>query len=268
MLRRALEFVANAVARGGQILFVGTKRQAQEVVVDEAKRSAQFHVTGRWLGGTLTNFRTMKTGIERLRELEQMEQDGTLDTLTKKEALGLRRERDRLEKFVGGIKDMTSMPAALFVIDPNHEHIAVREANRLAIPVIALTDTNCDPDQVNYIIPGNDDAIRSVKLVAAAVADACLFGQGRRRDFMHVAPRRGDEGGGPQVEFSRAVRGQRPDFSASPARDEEPGSSELERGFLPRKPSLRQIYPTWSLVKRRPNALRSPARFNAAAISV
>jgi small subunit ribosomal protein S2 len=208
LLKRALEFLANAVARGGQVLFVGTKRQAQEVIIDEAIRSSQFHVTGRWLGGTLTNFRTMKTGIERLRALETMGTDGTLATLTKKEALNLSREQARLEKFVGGIKEMTQMPAAMFVIDPNHEHIAVSEANRLAIPVVALTDTNCNPDQVQYIIPGNDDAIRSVKLISAAIADACIFGQSRRRDFMHVSHRR-DEGGGPQVEFSRRERGER-----------------------------------------------------------
>ncbi len=207
LMRRALEFIANAVSRGGQILFVGTKRQAQEVIIDEATRSGQFHVTGRWLGGTLTNFRTMKNGIERLRALEAMEADGTIEAFQKKEALGLRRERERLVKFVGGIKEMTQMPAAMFVIDPNHEHIAVREANRLAIPVVALTDTNCDPDLVNYIIPGNDDAIRSVKLVSAAVADACIFGQSRRREFMHTPSRR-DENSGPHVEFSSRNRGQ------------------------------------------------------------
>jgi small subunit ribosomal protein S2 len=215
LFKRAIEFVTSSVARGGQVLFVGTKRQAQEVVIEEAVRSGQFHVTGRWLGGTLTNFRTMKVGIDRLRSLEQMDEDGTLDTLAKKEALGLRRERDRLQKFVGGIKDMSTLPAALFVIDPNHEHIAVSEANKLEIPVVALTDTNCDPDKINYLIPGNDDAIRSIKLVSAAVADACAAGQQRRRDFMQAG--RKDEGGsGVQVEFARTGRAGRPEFSATP----------------------------------------------------
>ena len=215
LFRRALEFVTATVARGGQVLFVGTKRQAQEVISEEASRSGQFHVTGRWLGGTLTNFRTMKVGIDRLRSLEQMEEDGTLDTLSKKEALGLRRERDRLQKFVGGIKDMNGLPAAMFVIDPNHEHIAVSEANKLNIPVVALTDTNCDPDKINFLIPGNDDAIRSVKLVSAAIADACVFGQQRRRDFMQTG-RRDDGGGGVHVEFARTGRSGRAEYSALP----------------------------------------------------
>jgi small subunit ribosomal protein S2 len=221
LFKRALGFVAHTVARGGQVLFVGTKRQAQEVVIEEATRSGQFHVTGRWLGGTLTNFRTMKVGIDRLRALEQMEEDGTLETMTKKEALGLRRERDRLQKFVGGIKEMSGLPAAMFVIDPNHEHIAVSEANKLAIPVVALTDTNCDPDKIDYLIPGNDDAIRSIKLVSAAIADAATHGQSRRREFMQSG--RGgkdDASSGVHVEFARAPRNaQKPDFSAPPSSD-------------------------------------------------
>ena len=221
MFRRAIEFLAHAVARGGQVLFVGTKRQAQEVVIEEATRSGQYHVVGRWLGGTLTNFRTMKTGIDRLRSLEQMEEDGTLDTLAKKEALGLRRERDRLQKFVGGIKEMNTLPAALFVIDPHHEHIAVDEANKLNIPVVALTDTNCNPDLISHLIPGNDDAIRSVKLVTTAIADACIYGQQRRRDFMQAA-RRDDAAAGVQVEFARTRA--RASFTppATPAATEEP----------------------------------------------
>ena len=215
LFKRALSFVSHTVARGGQVLFVGTKRQAQETIIEEATRSGQFHVTGRWLGGTLTNFRTMKVGIDRLRSLEQMDEDGTLDTLAKKEALGLRREKERLYKFVGGIKEMSGLPAAMFVIDPNHEHIAVSEANKLAIPVIALTDTNCDPDKINYLIPGNDDAIRSIKLVAGAIADACIFGQQRRRDFMQT--RRDDSNQGVQVEFASRRERRGGDFTPPPA---------------------------------------------------
>jgi small subunit ribosomal protein S2 len=213
LFRRAVQFVAHTVSRGGQILLVGTKRQAQEVVVEEATRASQFYVVGRWLGGTLTNFRTMKVGIDRLRSLEQMEEDGTLETLTKKEALGLRRERDRLQKFVGGVKEMNGLPAALFVIDPNHEHIAVSEANKLRIPVVALTDTNCDPDKIDYLIPGNDDAIRSIKLISAAIADASIFGQQRRRDFMQSG-RKDDNSSGVQIEFARS-RGNRPDANSN-----------------------------------------------------
>jgi small subunit ribosomal protein S2 len=217
LFRRALEFLAHTVARGGQVLFVGTKRQAQEVVVEEAVRSGQFHVVGRWLGGTLTNFRTMKTGIDRLRQLEQMEEDGTMEALAKKEALGLRRERDRLNKFVGGIKEMNVLPAALFVIDPHHEHIAVDEANKLSIPVVALTDTNCNPDLISYLIPGNDDAIRSVKLVTTAVADACMYGQQRRRDFMQAGRGRDDGGGGGGVQVEFASRRNRASATTPPA---------------------------------------------------
>jgi small subunit ribosomal protein S2 len=202
-LKRALNFIAQAVGRGGQVLFVGTKRQAQEVIVEEAERAGQFHVTGRWLGGTLTNFRTMKVGIERLRLLAQMEDDGSMAQLSKKEALGMRREAARLTKFVGGIRDMNGTPAALFVIDPQHEHIAVDEANKLGIPVVALTDTNCDPDLIQYIVPGNDDAIRSIKLITAAIAEACLQGQARRREYSQPS-REHHGGGGPAVEFARS----------------------------------------------------------------
>jgi small subunit ribosomal protein S2 len=200
-VRRALGFLTQSVARGGQVLFVGTKRQAQEVIVEEAARAGQFHVTGRWLGGTLTNFRTMKIGIDRLRDLERMGEDGTMEALSKKEALGLRREQERLQKFVGGIKEMSGPPAALFVVDPNHEHIAVREANKLRIPVVALTDSNCDPDKIDLIIPGNDDAIRSIRLITHAVAEACIAGNSRRREFMQGS--RKSEGGGVAVEFAR-----------------------------------------------------------------
>ena len=209
-MKRALNFVSNAVARGGQLLFVGTKRQAQDVVVEEALRAGQFHVTGRWLGGTLTNFRTMKVGIERLRTLTAMDEDGTMATLAKKEALTLRREAERLTKFVGGIRDMSGTPAALFVIDPQHEHIAVNEANKLGIPVVGLTDTNCDPDLIQYVIPGNDDAIRSIKLITNAVAEACVQGQSRRREYSQHGGR--DQGPGPSVEFARGRgRGERGD---------------------------------------------------------
>ena len=203
-LKKALNFVTNAVGRGGQLLFVGTKRQAQDVIVEEATRAGQFHVTGRWLGGTLTNFRTMKVGIERLRTLSQMEDDGTMASLAKKEALTLRREADRLTKFVGGIRDMSGTPAALFVIDPQHEHIAVDEANKLGIPVVGLTDTNCDPDLIQYVIPGNDDAIRSIKLITNAVAEASIQGQSRRREYQHQSR---DQGPGPAVEFSSSRGG-------------------------------------------------------------
>ena len=218
LFRRAFDFVTEAVGRGGHVLFVGTKRQASDVIVEEAARANQFYVTGRWLGGTLTNFATVKKGIDRLRELDRQDADGTLDLLSKKEALGLRRERERLEKYLGGIKHMDGLPSALFVIDPNNEHIAVKEGRKLNIPIIALTDTNCNPDLVDFVIPGNDDAIRSIKLVASRIADACIEGsQSRREHVVQGGGNRDDRNGGghvggavgdgPAVEQARKRRG-------------------------------------------------------------
>ncbi len=207
--RRAYYFIREAVARGGEVLFVGTKRQAAEVVVDEAKRADQFYVTGRWLGGTLTNFRTVKVGIERLRELDRMAEDGSYNNLLKKEALQLDRERQRLESYLGGIKMMNRVPSVLFVVDPTHEHIAVREGRKLGIPIVAITDTNCDPDLVDFMIPGNDDAIRAIRLVTARIADACLEGKQRRKFYAQDGQQEGAAQGGEggvQVEFARSRR--------------------------------------------------------------
>jgi small subunit ribosomal protein S2 len=183
LFKKAYEFVVDVVARGGHLLYVGTKRQAAEIVKEEAARAGQFHVTNRWLGGTLTNFRTMKGGLERLRTIERMREDGTYEQLPKKETIRLEKERARLEKYIGGMKGMNSVPAAMFVIDPMQEAIAVKEAARLALPIIAITDTNCDPDPITFVIPGNDDAIRSIRLITAAIGDACIYGMARRREF-------------------------------------------------------------------------------------
>ncbi len=208
LFKRAYNFLQEVTGRGGHVLFVGTKRQATEVVAEEATRSGQYYVTGRWLGGTLTNFRTVKGGIERLRELDRQEKDGELDLMLKKEAVRIRRDREKLEKFLGGIKMMDSLPSALFVVDPNHEHIAISEARKLHIPIVALTDTNCDPDFVDYVVPGNDDAIRSIRLVTGRLADACIEGSARRRDQGGEASYNagGAQGDGPSVEFSRGRR--------------------------------------------------------------
>ena len=205
LFKRAYNFVADAVGRGGHVLFVGTKRQAAEVVREEAERARQFFVTGRWLGGTLTNFRTMKGGIDRLRDIEGQIEDGTIDSLRKKEALSIRREGEKLDKYLGGIKKMDSLPSVLFVIDPHNEHIAVNEARKLHIPIVALTDTNCDPDLIDFVIPGNDDAIRSIKLITSRIADACLEGSQQHRDFLqHEGAAAPDTSGeGVQVEFAR-----------------------------------------------------------------
>jgi small subunit ribosomal protein S2 len=211
LFKRAFDFLSDTVARGGHVLFVGTKRQAADIVAEEAGRAGQFHVTNRWLGGTLTNFRTIKGGLERLRTLERMKEDGTYEQLPKKETVKLEKERLRLEKYIGGLKGMGSLPSAVFIIDPAQEAIAVNEARRLHIPIVAITDTNCDPDQIDYVIPGNDDAIRSVRLITSAVADACIYGTARRRDH---APREREGGGAsaaPTAEVS--YRGGRPQES-------------------------------------------------------
>ena len=170
----AQKFVQDIVLGGGSILFVGTKKQAADAVAEAATRSRQFYVNSRWLGGMMTNFRTIQSRIGRLRELEQMEREGIFLKLTKKEASLLTEERDRLERFLGGIKDMPRLPAAMFVIDCKKEHIAIQEARTLGIPIVAIVDTNCDPDEVDYIIPGNDDAIRAIKLIANKIADAII----------------------------------------------------------------------------------------------
>jgi small subunit ribosomal protein S2 len=183
---RAYDFINGVVGQGRSVLFIGTKKQAQIILQEESARAKQFHITNRWLGGTLTNFRTIKTGIERLKELDRMAADGSLEKFTKKEALGLSRERDRLEFNLGGIKDMPGLPGAAFVVDPRNETIAIEECNRCGIPVIALTDTNCDPDNIDHVVPANDDAIRSIRLFASAIADACI--EGARRGGGHRRP--------------------------------------------------------------------------------
>jgi small subunit ribosomal protein S2 len=170
--------VRNLAAAGGHVLFVGTKKQAQEAIKEEAVRCGMFYVHNRWLGGTLTNFSTIRQSIERLRKLEEMENDPKIvEALTKKEMLGLKREKEKLEQALGGIKAMRRLPDAIFVIDPKQEEIAVKEARKLGIPVIAVIDTNCDPDMVDYKVPGNDDAIRAIRLFCSAIADAVIEGR-------------------------------------------------------------------------------------------
>ncbi len=173
----AYEFVRQLSENGGTVLFVGTKKQAQESVKDEATRSSMFYVNQRWLGGTLTNFQTIRKRINRLKDIEKMEEDGTFDVLPKKETVDLLKEKDRLLKFLGGIKDMKKLPDAIFVIDPRKENIAIAEARKLNIPIIGIVDTNCDPDEIDYVIPANDDAIRAVKLLTGKVADAIIEGR-------------------------------------------------------------------------------------------
>ncbi|RLQ95717.1 30S ribosomal protein S2 [Falsibacillus albus] len=173
-VEEAYNFVKELAANGGKILFVGTKKQAQESVKEEAERSGMYFVNQRWLGGTLTNFETIQKRIQRLKNIEKMAEDGTFEVLPKKEVVQLKKEQERLVKFLGGIKDMNGLPDALFIIDPRKERIAVAEARKLNIPIVGIVDTNCDPDEIDYVIPANDDAIRAVKLLTGKMADAIL----------------------------------------------------------------------------------------------
>ena len=181
-IEEAYDFVRETAQNGGQVLFVGTKKQAQDAIEKEAKRCGEFYINQRWLGGLLTNYQTIKKRIARLKDLEEMETDGRFDVLPKKEVIGLRHERERLEKFLGGIKDMNGLPDVMYVVDPKKENIAVKEAQKLGIPIVGILDTNCDPDELDYPIPGNDDAIRAVKLITETMANAVLEGKQGAQD--------------------------------------------------------------------------------------
>ncbi len=194
LARAAFRYVSDVVAHGGSVLFVGTKKQAQDAVIEEAKRSGQFCVTNRWLGGTLTNFKTIKAGIDRLKAIEKMAEDGTYERLPKKEVASLEREREKLERNLGGIKEMQKLPGCVFIIDPKKEHIAVHEARRLELPIVALVDTNCDPEGIEYVIPGNDDAIRSILLFAGKIAEAAIEGASRHQAMLAERGSESEEG--------------------------------------------------------------------------
>ncbi len=182
LFRTAYDKVVDVVANGGKVLFVGTKRQAQEAVATEASRAGQYHVTNRWMGGTLTNFATIQKSVDRLKKLEVMFADGSINRYQKKEILYLQREMDKLNLTLGGIKDMERLPQLAFIIDPHREDIAVKECRKLGIPIVAVTDTNCDPDVIDFLIPGNDDAIRAIKLFVTSFAEACMEGEAMNKD--------------------------------------------------------------------------------------
>ncbi len=182
LYRTAHDKVAQTIANGGRVIFIGTKRQAQEAVAAEAERAGQFHITNRWMGGTLTNFATIQKSIDRMKKLEAMFEDGTVNRYQKKEILSLSRELEKLRAVLSGIKDMERLPQLAFIIDPHREAIAVCECRKLGIPIVAVTDTNCDPDVIDYIIPGNDDAIRAIKLFVTHMAEACLEGAAMSKD--------------------------------------------------------------------------------------
>lgn len=180
--------VCDVIAEGGEILFVGTKKQAQESIKEEAERCGMYYVNQRWLGGMLTNFNTIKTRIVRLKQLEKMQEDGTFEVLPKKEVAALLHEKEKLDRNLGGIKEMKKVPDVMFVVDPRKERIAIQEAHTLGIPIVAIVDTNCDPEEIDYVIPGNDDAIRAVKLIAAKIADAVIETKQGEQNTAEAAP--------------------------------------------------------------------------------
>ena len=198
--RTAYDFIKQVSENGDKVLFVGTKKQAQDAISEEALRAGQYFVNNRWLGGMLTNFSTIKKSIDRLKKIETMATDGTYELITKKEGLQLERERAKLEKNLGGIKMMTKLPGAIFVIDPKKEAIAVREARKLGVPVVAVVDTNCDPDEIDYLIPGNDDAIRALRLFASKMAEACIEGAEARQASLRTDAEGADQPAEAKVE--------------------------------------------------------------------
>lgn len=206
LFNKAYGTIENIVSKGGQVLFVGTKRQATEVIAEEAERCGMHYVTHRWLGGTLTNFATIRNTVERMKNIETMKKDGTFDGFVKKERLKIDKEYTKLVKFVGGIKDMEVLPSAIFIVDPHKEYNAVAEAKRIGIPVISLIDTNSDPDKIDLPIPGNDDAIRTIKLITSKMADAVNSGTKRRREGSKATATQGHAEGGPKVEVARRPR--------------------------------------------------------------
>ncbi len=230
MFKRAFQFAIDVTSKGEKVLFVGTKKQAAEVIQDAAERAGQYHVTQRWLGGTLTHFKTIKGRLDRMKAIEKMGEDGMMEQLPKKEQHSIRRQYEKLMRSIGGIKTMTKLPGAMFVIDPNKEHIAIAEARKLEIPVIAITDTNCDPDQIDYPIPGNDDAIRAIRLFSNRIADACLVGARLHKERAAGRAQQPEQqetkvitvmsgGDGPQVEIAQGGSQLTPEASATPDED-------------------------------------------------
>jgi small subunit ribosomal protein S2 len=193
LFKVAYDFLVHTVADGYSVLFVGTKKQAHDSIVEESDRCGMFYVVNRWLGGMLTNFQTIQRSVARLKELETMKQDGTINRYTKKEILKMEKELVRLEKNLGGIKNMDELPGAVFVVDPKRERIAVKEAKKLGIPVIAIADSNCDPDEIDFVIPGNDDAIRAIRLICSRIADAVIEGHGIAEEHLKAEAKKREE---------------------------------------------------------------------------
>lgn len=218
LFKVAYDFVAQMASEGKSLLFVGTKKQAQDAIVEESSRCGMYYVNNRWLGGTLTNFQTIRKSIDRLKTLEAMKEDGSIQRFPKKEILQMEKDIVKLKKSLGGIKDMEKIPGALFIIDPKKEYIAIREAQKLGIPVVAVVDTNCDPDGIDYIIPGNDDAIRAIRLLTARMADASLEGRGRLEEAMRAERDKAAEAEAPvEGALEEVVTDIQGEISAAPA---------------------------------------------------
>jgi len=246
----AFEAVATCVGRGEKVLFIGTKKQAADVVAEESKRAGQFYVNNRWLGGMLTNYKTIKQSIDRLKTIEKMQTDGTFERLPKKETVQLTRELAKLEKNLAGIRDMSRLPGMVFVIDPKKEHIAVEEARRLGIPIVGMVDTNCDPDVVDFVIPSNDDAIRSIRLFTAKIADACVAGGQRHEEHLRSkgadkdekadgekGARRSSGKKGPQIDIIRAPAAAATDAAATDAAATDAKPTEATDAKVEAKPA-------------------------------
>ncbi len=214
MFRDAYDFITETTAKGKTVLFVGTKKQARDAIYEEANRAEMFYVHNRWLGGMMTNFQTVKQSIDRLNHLNDIKNDESVDLYTKKERLKLEKERFKLDATLGGIRTMTKLPGAIFIVDPKNEAIAVREGRRLGIPIVAIVDTNCDPDDIDYVIPGNDDAIRAIRLITSKMADACMEGKERLEETRQAEADKGEEAA------------EEPDFSSASA-DMKPGERKV-----------------------------------------
>jgi len=243
LFKVAYDFVVRTVAEGYSVLFVGTKKQAHDSIVEESERCGMFYVVNRWLGGTLTNFQTIRRSVNRLKELESMKREGGFSRYTKKEALKMEKELLKLEKNLGGIKDMDELPGALFVVDPKRERIAVREARKLKIPVVAIADTNCDPEEIDFIIPGNDDAIRAIRLFCSRIADACVEGHNLAEERLRAEAEMREQAVANEIEEQKPIaeeatgekKAEGPEVIVIPKRSEpeeasepEPSTSEIE----------------------------------------
>ena len=251
LIDKAYMFVRDVVASGKNVLFVGTKKQAQEAIKEEAERCGMFYVSNRWLGGCLTNFKTILKRIERLNKLNQMEKVGEFDLLPKKEVAALKAERDKLEKNLGGIKDMREMPGVIFVVDPSTEHICVKEAKALHIPLVGLVDTNCDPSGIDYVIPGNDDAIRSVKLIASAIADAVI----EAKEGVSMKKEEGEEQA-EEVNLEEAIK----DITIEDVKPEDKEKKVAKKKPAAKKPAAKEEKPAAEEVKAEEAKAEKPAK--------